>query len=98
VQSGNAPGLELTACSRSAERWFAATRHVIDQPDGVLCGLNFETLIAAAPEPLYWIVEASSKQAGAMVALSTNGRASSATREAAAAHADVVANPRTVYG
>lgn len=79
VKSGNAAGVELyRLLVGPAERWVARDPHVTIVPDGVLCGLNFETLIAPAPEPHYWIVDASVTQAGAMV-LSTNGRATSKT-------------------
>src|SRR6185295_19100430 len=75
VDSGNAPGIELyRLLAEPAERWVARDPHVTIIPDGVLCGLNFETLIAPAPEPHYWIVDASVTQAAAMV-LSTNRRA-----------------------
>jgi CHAT domain-containing protein len=74
VKSGNAAGIELyRLLVGPAERWVARDPHVTIVPDGVLCGLNFETLIAPAPEPHYWIEDASVTQAGAMV-LSANAR------------------------
>lgn len=84
LRSGSAAGIELYGLLVSrAEKWVARDPHVTIVPDGVLCGLNFETLIAPAPEPHYWIADASVIQAGAMV-LTANHRAASRGRTAPA--------------
>ena len=44
-------------------------------PDGVLCGLNFETFVVTAPSPHYWIEDASITNASSAVLLSRSGDA-----------------------
>jgi CHAT domain-containing protein/tetratricopeptide (TPR) repeat protein len=84
LRSGSAAGIELYGLLVSrADKWVARDPHVTIVPDGVLCGLNFETLIAPAPEPHYWIADASVIQAGAM-ALTANRRLAAGDRTAPA--------------
>jgi CHAT domain-containing protein len=95
LRSGSAAGIELYGLLVSrAEKWIARDPHVTIVPDGVLCSVNFETLIAPAPEPHYWIEDASVAQAGAMV-LSANARAPSrAARDRLPPTLLLVGNPR----
>src|SRR5260221_2490599 len=73
VQSANGAGVELYGLLVSpAEQWVARDPHVTVIPDGVLCGLNFETFIAPRPSPHYWIEDVTVTQAGALVL--SNGR------------------------
>jgi CHAT domain-containing protein/tetratricopeptide (TPR) repeat protein len=74
AESANAAGIELYGLLASpAELWVARDPHVTVIPDGVLCGLNFETLIAPRPAAHYWIEDVTVTQAGAL-ALSAGGR------------------------
>ena len=67
VQSATSAGVELYGLLVSpAEPWAARDPHVTVIPDGVLCGLNFETLIAPRPSPHYWIEDVTVTQAGAL--------------------------------
>jgi len=60
-----------------AERWIKPESQVTIIPDGVLCGLNFETLIVASPKPHYWIEDVFISNANSTVLLSADGRSTS---------------------
>ncbi|HEX6462797.1 MAG TPA: CHAT domain-containing tetratricopeptide repeat protein [Vicinamibacterales bacterium] len=67
VESENSAGIELyDVLAGPAEPWVARDPHVTVIPDGVLCGLNFETLIAPRPEAHYWIKDVTVTQAAAL--------------------------------
>ena len=56
VEAGNPDGKKLYATLvQPAEKLIAKNSRVIVLPDGSLNSLNFETLIAAGPQPHYWI-------------------------------------------
>jgi CHAT domain-containing protein len=57
-----------------AERWITPEARITIIPDGVLCGLNFETLIVASPKPHYWIEDVFVSNANSTVLLSAGGR------------------------
>src|SRR5262249_9835948 len=96
VESANAAGGELyDLLVRPAEQWVARDPRVTVIPDGVLCGLNFETLIAPKPDPHYWIKDVTVTQAAAL-ALSDGGPSSRVPADAGLATLLLVGNPLTV--
>jgi CHAT domain-containing protein len=67
VESANPAGAELyRLLASSADQWVARDPHVTVIPDGVLCELNFETLIVSGPSPHYWIKDVTVTQAGSL--------------------------------
>ena len=59
IASGNEDGLALyRILVAPAEQWLPAGGKVDILCDGVLSGLNFETLIVSRPSPHYWIEDA----------------------------------------
>lgn len=67
LQSASAAGVELFRLLASpAEASVARDPRVTVIPDGVLCGLNFETLIAPSPAAHYWIEDVTVTQAPAL--------------------------------
>ncbi len=72
LQSANAAGTELYRLLASpAGQWIARDPHVTIIPDGVLCGLNFETLVVPDPQAHFWIEDVTVTQAGALALSST---------------------------
>ncbi|GAC1630039.1 MAG: hypothetical protein NVS9B14_00140 [Candidatus Acidiferrum sp.] len=56
LEAGNLDGKKLyDVLVRPAEKLIPRNSRVVILPDGSLSGLNFETLIAADPQPHYWI-------------------------------------------
>ncbi len=83
-QSANASGIELYAqliapakpwiqergpATAASEPTSASAPHVTIIPDGTLCSLNFETLLAPTPMPHYWIEDVSVANASAIAML-----------------------------
>ncbi len=69
-QSANASGIELYAqLIAPAKPWFQNSSRVTIIPDGTLCSLNFETLLAPTPVPHYWIEDVSVANASAIAML-----------------------------
>jgi CHAT domain-containing protein len=96
LQSSNAAGIELyNLLARPIEQSAARDPHVTVIPDGVLCALNFETLIAPAPAPHYWIEDVTVTQAGAL-ALSAGGGPARKPVAARASTLLLIGNPPSV--
>ena len=70
LEAANSPGAKLySILIAPTEKFIPRNSRVIVLPDGSLYSLNFETLIAPAPAPHYWIQDVTLTNAGSLTLL-----------------------------
>jgi len=78
-----------------AEPWIKPKSEVTIILDGPLCGLNFETLPVASPQPHYWIEDVSITNASSAVLLAYGSHAKGALPVAAPRSLLLIGNPQS---
>ena len=79
LETGNTQGIKLYEMLLApAEKLIPHGSRVIILPDGALYGLNFETLLAPAPQLHYWIEDAVVENANSLVLLAASTNAPAA--------------------
>ena len=77
------------------KQWIPPGASITIIPDGVLCGLNFETLAVPSPKPHYWIEDASLNVANSMAMVGQTSKARASSPSGLGERLLVVGDPKT---